>query len=44
VGRAVIYQARKLLKHGTPELIEEVTQGRTSIYAAYKNIKKCKIA
>jgi type IV secretion system protein VirB4 len=44
VGRAVIYRARKILKHGTPELIEEVTQGRTTIYAAYKNIKKCKIA
>ena len=40
VSRSTIYQARRILKSGSLELLEAVMQGRVSIKAAYKLLDK----
>jgi type IV secretion system protein VirB4 len=40
VSQAMVYQARSLLKNGSPELIEAVRTGKLSIKAAYRKLPR----
>jgi len=40
VNTSTVYQARKVLKNGQPEIIEALRRGEISVRTAYKNLKK----
>ena len=40
VSEAVIYQARKVLKHGSPELVEALRRGEIPVKTAYNRLKQ----
>ena len=40
VSQAVIYQIRKVLKHGSPELVNELRMGDIPVKTAYKRLRK----
>jgi hypothetical protein len=40
VSQATVYQARRLLKNGSPELVEAVRDGTISIKAAYRKLPR----